>query len=75
MHVTILETLREDSKLAASWNDLAMRMERPEVFYTYQWALAAAIAFADIVRPLVCLVYDSDQLYGVAALATSAVVR
>jgi CelD/BcsL family acetyltransferase involved in cellulose biosynthesis len=71
LHVTILETLREDPKLAASWNDLAMRMERPEVFYTYQWALAASNAFAGTLRPLVCLVYDSDQLCGVAALATS----
>jgi CelD/BcsL family acetyltransferase involved in cellulose biosynthesis len=71
LHVTILETLREDPKLAASWNHLAMRMERPEVFYTYQWALAASNAFAGTLRALVCLVYDSDQLCGVAALATS----
>lgn len=48
-----------------------MRMERPEVFYTYQWALAAAIAFTDNLRPLICLVYESNQLCGVAALATS----
>ena len=48
-----------------------MRMERPEVFYTYEWALAASRAFADTLRPLVLLAHGSDRLRGVAALATA----
>ncbi len=70
MHVTVLKEVPEDPQLAASWNELVMRMERPEVFYTHQWALAASRAFRESVQPLICLVHESDRLCGVAALAT-----
>lgn len=49
-----------------------MRMECPEVFYTYEWAGAAARAFRGLSSPLVLLVYDSEILCGIAALATRA---
>jgi CelD/BcsL family acetyltransferase involved in cellulose biosynthesis len=70
LHVTVLTEVPEDPQLVASWNDLVMRMERPEVFYTHQWALAASRAFRETVLPLMCLVHESDRLCGVAALAT-----
>jgi CelD/BcsL family acetyltransferase involved in cellulose biosynthesis len=66
----VLKEVPEDPQLAASWNDLVMRMERPEVFYTHQWALAASRAFRETLLPLTCLVHESDRLSGVAALAT-----
>lgn len=47
-----------------------MRMERPEVFYTHEWAAAAARAFHGILSPLLLLVYHSDILCGIAPLAT-----
>lgn len=49
-----------------------MRMECPEVFYTYEWAVAAARAFRSISSPLLVLVYDSNILCGIAALAVRA---
>ena len=71
LQVTVLREIPEDIQSATSWNDLAMRMERPEVFYTHQWALAASHAFAETLQPLVCLVYDSNRLCGVAPLAAT----
>jgi CelD/BcsL family acetyltransferase involved in cellulose biosynthesis len=62
-----------DSKLKSDWNNLAGKMECPEIFYTYEWALAAQLAFCLTFRPLLILGYESqgDELVGVAALATS----
>jgi len=68
--VTVLEEVPEDAEIVRGWNDLVLRMESPEVFYTQQWALAASRAFSDRLCPLTFLVYDSGQLGGVAALAT-----
>jgi hypothetical protein len=71
VRVTVVEQIPEDSQLASAWNALALGMERPEVFYTHQWALAASRAFADTLRPFVLLAYDADRLCGIAALAVS----
>ncbi len=69
LRVTVLEKMQDDAELRASWNSLVMQMNRPEVFYTYEWALAASRAFEGTLRPLICLVYDSDRLCGIAPLA------
>jgi CelD/BcsL family acetyltransferase involved in cellulose biosynthesis len=45
-------------------------MERPEVFYTYEWALAVSRAYHDSSTPLLILAYEKDSLLGVVALAT-----
>lgn len=71
MHVTVLRKIPDDPELTAQWNDLVTRMEYPEVFYTHQWAAAVSEAFASSVSPLLLLVYDSDRLCGVGALATA----
>lgn len=47
-----------------------MQMERPEVFYTSEWALAIQTAYGSSVKPLLLLGYEKDELVGVAALAT-----
>jgi CelD/BcsL family acetyltransferase involved in cellulose biosynthesis len=69
--VTVLEKIPEDPEIILAWNNLVFRMERPEVFFTHQWALAASRAFSDSLCPLIFLVYESTQLQGVAALATN----
>jgi CelD/BcsL family acetyltransferase involved in cellulose biosynthesis len=69
VQVTVLEKIPEDPESVLAWNDLVFRMERPEVFFTQQWALAASRAFSDSLCPLTFLVYESGRLEGVAALA------
>ena len=44
-------------------------MEHPEVFYTYEWAIAVQRASENLVTPIVVLAYENESLVGVAALA------
>jgi CelD/BcsL family acetyltransferase involved in cellulose biosynthesis len=69
--VTFLEKIPEDPDIALAWNNLVSKMERPEVFYTHQWALAASRAFSTRLRILTFLIYDSFRLVGVAAMAAN----
>jgi len=69
LHVTVLKEIPEDPKLAASWNALVLRMEHPEVFFTYQWALAASRAFRDKLQSSLYLVYEGPEICGIVALA------
>lgn len=69
MRVTVLKEIPEDSVLARDWNQLVERMEHPEVFFTYQWALAVSRAFRATLTPLLFLTHDGNRLCGVAALA------
>jgi CelD/BcsL family acetyltransferase involved in cellulose biosynthesis len=61
----------EDTNLALQWNALVWQMECPEVFYTYEWALAVSRAYRDSITPLLMLAYEQDLLVGVVALASS----
>jgi CelD/BcsL family acetyltransferase involved in cellulose biosynthesis len=69
VRVTVLKEIPEDPDLSAAWNTLVLTMENPEVFFTYQWALAASRGFQKHLSTLLFLVYDFDQLAGVVALA------
>jgi CelD/BcsL family acetyltransferase involved in cellulose biosynthesis len=69
VRVTVLKEIPEDPDLSAAWNTLVLAMENPEVFFTYQWALAASRGFQSHLSTLLFLVYDFDQLAGVVALA------
>ena len=69
MRVTVLKEIPEDTDLCAAWNSLVFVMENPEIFFTYQWALAASRGFRKNLYPLLFLIHDSGQLAGVAALA------
>jgi CelD/BcsL family acetyltransferase involved in cellulose biosynthesis len=71
VRVNVLKEIPEDPDLSAAWNTLVLAMENPEVFFTYQWALAASRGFQKRLSTLLFLVYDFDQLVGVAALATA----
>jgi CelD/BcsL family acetyltransferase involved in cellulose biosynthesis len=69
IHVTVLKEIPEDLTLARDWNGLVRQMEHPEVFFTYEWALAVGRAFQATQSPLLFLMYQGDELCGVAALA------
>jgi CelD/BcsL family acetyltransferase involved in cellulose biosynthesis len=66
----VYREIPDDDLLARQWNELVRQMEHPEVFYTYEWALAVSRAYCDSITPLLMLAYEQDSLVGVAALAT-----
>ena len=70
MQVTVLTEIPEDPNLSEAWNTLVLTLDHPEVFFTYQWALAASRGFQGHLSTLLFLMYDSGQLAGVVALAT-----
>jgi CelD/BcsL family acetyltransferase involved in cellulose biosynthesis len=69
VRVALLKEIPEDPDLSEAWNTLVLEMEHPEVFFTYQWALAASRGFRNNLSPLLFLMYESEQLVGVVALA------
>jgi CelD/BcsL family acetyltransferase involved in cellulose biosynthesis len=69
VHVKVLNEIPEDPDLSEAWNTLVLAMENPEVFFTYQWALAASRGFRQQLSTRLFLIYDVEQLLGIAALA------
>ena len=70
MRLALLREIPEDRELRRQWNQLVERMEQPQIFFTYEWALAVQRAYLETLRPLIFLGYDDgDSLCGVAALA------
>ena len=70
MRIAVLDAITKDLKLRNQWNDLVLRSEDPQVFYTYEWSLAVERAYSAILRPLVVVLYDeSECLAGVVSLA------
>jgi CelD/BcsL family acetyltransferase involved in cellulose biosynthesis len=47
-----------------------LQMERPEVFYTWEWAFAMQTAYGDQLKPLLICAYEGRELVGLASLAT-----
>ena len=47
-----------------------MRVEQPQVFYTYEWSLAVQRAYREALHPLLFVGYEGESLCGVASLAT-----
>ena len=72
LRIVVHREIPEDPNLQCQWNNLALQMERPEVFYTCEWALAVQAAYYASLKPLIFLGYEEDNLVGVAALATDA---
>src|SRR3954467_15095836 len=58
-----------ESSLREEWDDLVLHMEKPEVFYTWEWASAVTHAYRSSLRPWIATAYESGKLVGVAALA------
>jgi CelD/BcsL family acetyltransferase involved in cellulose biosynthesis len=73
LRLVVLNQIPEDEDLRQRWNDLLMRIDQPQVFYTYEWSLAVQRAYRATLRPLVVLGHnESNTLVGVASLATNA---
>jgi CelD/BcsL family acetyltransferase involved in cellulose biosynthesis len=70
LRIVLHRKIPEDSSLLRGWNDLVLQMERPEVFYTCEWALAVQSAYQASLKPLLFLGYDGYDLVGVACLGT-----
>ena len=70
MRIVVLRKIPEEPSLLRQWDDLVLQMERPEVFYTCEWALAVQSAYQASLKPLLFLGYDGDDLVGVACLGT-----
>jgi CelD/BcsL family acetyltransferase involved in cellulose biosynthesis len=70
LRIVLHKEVPEDPMLLRQWNELVLQMERPEVFYTCEWALAVQSAYQNSLRPLLLLGYEGDNLIGVASLAT-----
>jgi CelD/BcsL family acetyltransferase involved in cellulose biosynthesis len=68
LRIVLLRKVPEESSLLKGWNDLVLQMERPQVFYTCEWALAVQSAYQASRKPLLFLGYDGDDLVGVACL-------
>lgn len=69
MRIDVREEISEDSELRRAWNELALRMESPQVFYTYEWAVAVQRAYRSVLKPLLFLAYEGESLVGVVGLA------
>jgi CelD/BcsL family acetyltransferase involved in cellulose biosynthesis len=69
LRIVLHREIPEDPDLLRQWNALALQMERPEVFYTCEWALAVLFAYRASLKPLLILGYEGDDLIGVASLA------
>jgi CelD/BcsL family acetyltransferase involved in cellulose biosynthesis len=72
MRLVLLRRIPDEPSLRRKWNGLVMQMERPEVFYTCEWALAMQSAYQSSITPLLFLGYEGEDLVGAASLATNA---
>src|SRR5271166_825227 len=70
LRISVQRAVPQDERIREQWNALVQQMERPEVFYTCEWATAVGQAYRDSIKPLLLLAYDGDALVGAAALAT-----
>jgi CelD/BcsL family acetyltransferase involved in cellulose biosynthesis len=69
LRIAVLEELPDDAELRRRWNELVQQMERPEVFYTYEWAQAVDCAYGKLQRPFILLGYGGESLVGIVAFA------
>jgi|GEM_PF-537677 CelD/BcsL family acetyltransferase involved in cellulose biosynthesis/RimJ/RimL family protein N-acetyltransferase len=73
--IVLHRNVPDDVALREQWNSLVLQVERPEVFYTYQWAVAVQCAYGEEQVPWTLLRYDDGRLTGIAALAVEAETR
>ena len=70
LRIVQFRNIPEDPKLRIEWNALARSVDHPQVFYTYEWALAVHRAYEATLPSMLFLAYDQQEvLRGVAALA------
>ena len=69
LRLLLLNEIPEDAELRRQWDDLVLSMDQPQVFYTYEWALAVYRAYREKLKALLFLGYEGERLLAVAALA------
>ena len=52
LRLVLLREIPEDETLRRQWNALVDRVDQPQVFYTYEWALAVYRAYHASLHPL-----------------------
>jgi CelD/BcsL family acetyltransferase involved in cellulose biosynthesis len=70
LRIVLHTEVPEDDSLHRQWNELVLQVERPEVFFTCEWALAMQSAYRASFKPILFLGYDGENLVGVASFAT-----
>ena len=70
MRISVHRSVPQELSVREGWNALVQQMERPEVFYTWDWAMAVDQAYRASLKPLVLLAHEGDTLVGLVALAT-----
>src|SRR5215813_4888320 len=56
-------------EIREQWNSLVEKVERPQVFYTYEWAQAVARTYGEWLKPLILTAHREEHLVGAVALA------
>ena len=69
MRIVRHEGIPDSQTFSEQWDGLVHAMERPQVFYTFEWAQAVARAFGGTLKPLIFAGYRGEDLVGVVALA------
>lgn len=72
MRIVLHNHIPENDLLRRQWNELVAQMARPEVFYTYEWAMSVSRAYQRSMSPILVLAYQRETLAGVAAFGVDA---
>jgi CelD/BcsL family acetyltransferase involved in cellulose biosynthesis len=75
LRVEVKREVADDPELRRRWNQLASEMERPEVFYTWEWARALAVSYRQSRPPLLVMLFEGQRLLGLAALTADEAMR
>src|SRR2546430_1420322 len=69
MRLTWTRQLPEQETFREEWNALVFQMEKPEIFYTWEWAAALTRSYGSALEPWIAMAHEGEELVGVAALA------
>jgi CelD/BcsL family acetyltransferase involved in cellulose biosynthesis len=73
LRLVLLKEIPDDANLRQQWNALLQRVDRPQVFYTYEWSLAVQRAYHATLHPLLFVAYgEQESICGIVALAADA---
>lgn len=72
MEITVHHEIPDDEQLREEWDALLLKMERPEIFYTHEWAVSVSRAYAAGLTPLLITAHEGATLKGVVALTADA---
>ena len=71
MRFALHREIPEAEDFRRQWDGLVQGMERPEIFYTWEWAQAVWRGYAPEIRPLLFAGYRDEKLAGIAALVVN----